>query len=347
MPSESHSEGAFVRRLLIAVAIAILALLAWHLVDVLLLVFGAILVAVLLRALAGPIARRTPLSDGWALATVTLALGAGIAAAAWLFGAEVRAQVGELADRLPEAWRSLEERLGATDLGERLADRAQDAAPDAGSVLSGLTGVLYSFVGGLADLLLIAFGGLYLAAQPGLYRRGVLLLFPADGPRERIAGTLDASGAALRLWLLGQLVAMAFLFVLTGLGLWAIGVPAALALALLAGLAQFVPLIGPIVAAIPALLIALSEGWQTTLWTLLLYVAIQQVESNLITPLVQRQAVSLPPAITLFAVVAFGLLFGPLGILFATPLAVVAFVAVKKLWVRDALGEPTEVPGES
>jgi predicted PurR-regulated permease PerM len=346
MPSESRGDGAFVRRVLIVASIVVLLLLAWSLVDVLLLVFGAVLIAVLLRALADPIARRTPLSDRWALATVTLALVVAIGLAAWLFGAEVRAQVGELADRLPEAWRSFEERLGATDLGERLISRAQDAAPDAGSVVSGLAGVVTSFVGGLADLLLIVFGGLYLAAQPGLYRRGVLLLFPAGPSRERIAGTLDASGAALRLWLLGQLVAMAFLFVLTGLGLWAIGVPAALALALLAGLAQFVPLIGPIVAAIPALLIALSEGWQVALWTLLLYVAIQQVESSVITPLVQRQAASLPPAVTLFAVVAFGLLFGPLGVLFATPLAVVALVAVKKLWVREALGERVTVPGE-
>jgi predicted PurR-regulated permease PerM len=263
-----------------------------------------------------------------------------------LLGAEVRAQIAELADRLPDAWRSFEERLGATDLGERIINRAQDAAPGAGSVVSGLAGVVTSFVGGLADFLLIVFGGLYLAAQPGLYRRGILLLFPAGGSRERIAGTLDASGEALRLWLLGQLVSMTFLFVLTGLGLWAIGVPAALALALLAGLAQFVPLLGPIVAAVPALLIALSEGLQTALWTLLLYVAIQQVESNIITPLVQRQAVSLPPAVTLFAVVAFGLLFGPLGILFATPLAVVAMVAVKRLWVRDTLGESTDLPGE-
>jgi predicted PurR-regulated permease PerM len=346
MPSESRGDGAFVRRVLIVASIVVLLLLAWSLVDVLLLVFGAVLIAVLLRALADPIARRTPLSDRWALATVTLALVVAIGLAAWLFGAEVRAQVGELADRLPEAWRSFEERLGATDLGERLISRAQDAAPDAGSVVSGLAGVVTSFVGGLADLLLIVFGGLYLAAQPGLYRRGALLLFPAGPSRERIAGTLDASGAALRLWLLGQLVAMAFLFVLTGLGLWAIGVPAALALALLAGLAQFVPLIGPIVAAVPALLIALSEGWQIALWTLLLYGAIQQVESNVITPLVQRQAVSLPPAVTLFAVVAFGLLFGPLGVLFATPLAVVALVAVKKLWVREALGERVTVPGE-
>jgi predicted PurR-regulated permease PerM len=123
--------------------------------------------------------------------------------------------------------------------------------------------------------------------------------------------------------------------------------PAALALALLAGLAEFVPLIGPIVAAIPALLIALSEGVQTALWTLLLYLAVQQVESNLIMPVVQHRVVSLPPAITLFAVVAFGLLFGSLGVLFATPLAVVLFVAVKKLWVSETLGEPTDLPGRA
>ena len=345
MPPESRGDGAFLRRVLIVVAVGALTQLLWALVEVLLLVFGAVLVAVLLRALAAPLARRTWLSDGWALAAVTVALLVGGGLGAWLFGAEVRAQVAELTERLPEAWRALQERLGASELGQRLMSRAEDATPGAGSVVSSLASVLTSFVSGLADFLLIVVGGLYLAAQPGLYRQGVLLLFPDEGPRERIAGTLAASGAALRLWLLGQLVAMAFLFVLTGLGLWAIGLPAALALALLAGLAQFVPLIGPIVAAIPALLIALAEGWQTTLWTLLLYVLIQQVESNLITPLVQRQAVSLPPAVTLFAVVAFGLLFGPLGILFATPLAVVALVAVSRLWVREALGEPIDPPG--
>jgi predicted PurR-regulated permease PerM len=113
------------------------------------------------------------------------------------------------------------------------------------------------------------------------------------------------------------------------------------------GLAEFVPLIGPIVAAIPAILIALAAGWEMALWTLLLYVAVQQLESNVITPLVQRQAVELPPAVTVFAVVAFGLLFGWVGVLFATPLAVVVFVATKKLWVRDTLGERTELPGEA
>jgi predicted PurR-regulated permease PerM len=161
------------------------------------------------------------------------------------------------------------------------------------------------------------------------------------------SATRTPSTRAASRWLLGQLLAMMFVFVLTGLGLRAIGVRAALALALLAGLAEFVPIIGPVVSAIPALLIALAEGWQTALWTLLLYLAIQQVESNLITPLVQHRVVSLPPAVALFALVAFGLLFGSLGVLFATPLAVVIFVGVKKLWVRETLGEPTELPGET
>jgi predicted PurR-regulated permease PerM len=238
MAPNPRGDIGFLRRVLMVAAVVALALLAWYLVDVLLLVFGAILIAVLLRALADPIARRTPLSDTWALIPATLGILVVVGLAVWLLGAEVRAQVAELIERLPDAWRSFEERLGATELGERLVSRAQDAAPGAGSVVSGLAGVVTSFVGGLADFLLIVFGGLYLAAQPGLYRGGILLLFPAGASRERIAGTLDASGEALRLWLLGQLVSMSFLFVLTGLGLWAIGVPAALALALLAGLAQ-------------------------------------------------------------------------------------------------------------
>lgn len=239
MASSARGDAGFVRRVLIVVAIGATALLLWRLVEVLLMVFGALLVAVLLRALAEPIARRTPLSNGWALAAATLALLAVIGVVVWLFGAEVRAQVAELLERLPQAWRSLEERPGLTNLGHRLVDRAEDVAPAAGSVLSGVAGVVSS--GGLADLLLIVFGGLFLAAQPGLYRQGFLLLLPPGGSRERVAGTLDASGTALRRWLLGQLIAMLLVFVLIGLGLWAIGVPAALALALLAGLAEFVP----------------------------------------------------------------------------------------------------------
>ncbi len=337
----ARGDAAFARRVLIVVAIGALALLLWSLLDVLLLVFGAVLVGVLLRSLAEPIARRTPLSDSWALAAATLVLLAAIGGAAWLFGAQVRAQATELTERLPEAWHAFEERLGIGDLSGLIG--SGNVTPAARSLLSGVAGVVASFAGGFLDLLLIMFGGVYLAAQPDLYRRGVLQLLPPGTPRRYCGDALDLAGWALRRWLLGQLIAMVLVSVLTGLGLWMIGVPAALALALLAGLAEFVPLIGPVIAAVPALLIGLSESFQTGLWTLLLYVAVQQIESNAITPLIQSHVVALPPAVVLFAVVTFGLLFGLLGILFATPLAVVVFVVVKELWVRDTLGEPTDL----
>jgi predicted PurR-regulated permease PerM len=158
MASDRLTDAAFARHVLIVAGAVALALALWYLVDVLLLIFGAVLIAVLLHALADPITRRTPLSNAWALAAATLGVLLAIGLAAWLFGAEVRTQAAELADRLPEAWRSFEQRFGTTELGERLIGRVQDAAPGAGSVVSGLASVATSFVSGLADLLLIVFG---------------------------------------------------------------------------------------------------------------------------------------------------------------------------------------------
>jgi predicted PurR-regulated permease PerM len=157
---------------------------------------------------------------------------------------------------------------------------------------------------------------------------------------------MQGCGGALRLWLLGQLASMVIVGVLTGVGLWLVGLPSPFVLGLLAGLAEFVPIIGPILAAIPGLVLALSYGTEMVVWVLAVYVIVQQIESYVILPVVQRKAVSLPPALTLFAVVAMGVLFGPLGLLFATPLTVVAFVLVKKLYLVDALHERTEIPGE-
>jgi predicted PurR-regulated permease PerM len=124
------------------------------------------------------------------------------------------------------------------------------------------------------------------------------------------------------------------------LGLWLLGVPSALALGLLAGLGEFVPLVGAVATAIPALLAASTVGMSTVLYVVALYIVIQQIEGNLILPIIERKMVSLAPALALFAVVAFGLLFGILGVIFATPLTVVAYVAVKKLYVEYALGKP-------
>ena len=205
--------------------------------------------------------------------------------------------------------------------------------------------MLMSLSSAVAGFLVVIVGGIYLAWQPNLYQKGVIKLFTKQA-RPAAEATLYSSGRALKLWLLGQLVAMLIVGVLTGLGAWLIGLPSAIALGLVAGLLEFIPFAGPMLAAIPALLIALTMDTQTVIMTLALYTIIQQVEGNLITPIVQRQAVSLPPALTLFALIAMGLVFGPLGILFAAPLTVVTYVAVKQLYIRRVLGDDTSIPGE-
>jgi predicted PurR-regulated permease PerM len=139
--------------------------------------------------------------------------------------------------------------------------------------------------------------------------------------------------------MLGQLISMVFIGATSSVGLWLAGVPSFLALGLVAGLGQFVPVVGPWAAAIPGLIIALAKGPETFVWAGLVYLATTQVESNLLTPLILRKTASVPMAITLFAVVAMGVLLGPLGVLLATPLAMVAYVLVRMVYVEDVLGD--------
>jgi predicted PurR-regulated permease PerM len=139
---------------------------------------------------------------------------------------------------------------------------------------------------------------------------------------------------------------MALVAVVSGLAYWWIGLPSPLGLAVIAGVTNFVPFVGPLFGAVPALVFAFTMDLETVLWTGGAVLAIQQVEGNLITPLIQQRAVSMPPALVLFAIMAFGIVFGLPGVFLAVPLTVAAVVLVKKLWVRQTLGEETSVPGE-
>jgi predicted PurR-regulated permease PerM len=255
----------------------------------------------------------------------------------------VRTQLAGVSERLPAAVDSFSRELGLGDVYEQLPELL--GLGSGGQALSRVTSVSATVLGGLADFLLVAIAGVYIAADPAIYRRGLVKLFPPS-QHERVEGALGAAGYALRMWLLGQLVAMTLVFAMATLAMWLIGLPSPIALGLIAGLAEFVPLIGAFVGALPAVLIAFATGSTALLWTIIAFLVIQQIESNLIMPIVERRVVALPPALALFAVIVFGVLFGPLGILFAVPLAVVVFVLVKKLYVKDTLGEPTPVPGE-
>ncbi|MFG1395544.1 AI-2E family transporter [Roseixanthobacter pseudopolyaromaticivorans] len=309
-------------------------LIAWLLSDLILLIFAAVLIAVALHALAEPIARATALPQRAALAVAGLLVAVAIGLTLYLFGSLIRAQVMELVQRLPQAWAEFRDRFGLQGLTDDLIRHAENAVPSGTTMLTALRGFTSNVANVLLGVFLILAGGIYLAIQPGLYRSGILTVFP-EGWRPQIDSALDRANLGLRNFLKAQVLAMILVGVLSGVGLYIIGIPSAFALGLFAGLAEFVPMIGPVAAAVPALLLAFTVGYEEAAWTLALFLVVQQLEGNVISPLLQQEMVSLPPAVSLFAVVAFGTLLGPLGVLLATPLTVVVFA----VWRRDSVAE--------
>ena len=343
--SYSFSDGAFVRRVLIIIALGALAALVWRLAHVLLLGFGAVVVAVILRALADIIAKYVPATKKWSLAFAGLLIAVALGVTLFFFGRQVQAQLAELARIFPPALEYVFGEFGVDtrSLLEQLPKVIGSGLPQ--ELMGRVASYGMTLISALADLLVVVVAGVFLAADPMLYKHGLVQLLPVS-QHQRIESAIDTSGVALRLWLKGQLFAMALVGVLTGLAVWLIGVPSPVALGLVAAFGEFIPFLGPILAAMPALVIAASQSTEMLLWTAGAFVVIQQIESNLISPLIQHRTVELPPVLSLLAVLAFATVFGPTGLVLAVPLTVVFYVLIKKLYVRETLGESTHVPGE-
>ena len=337
-------DAEFVRKTLIVLGLGLMALLLWKLADVLLLAFGAVLVAILLHAASDALVRYLRVPERWSLTLASLVIFALFLAIIALFGTQVRSQFSSVVERLPFALDNFSKHLGIGPVSDDLSELVNNAP--AGGMAARLAGIGGAILDGLADFILVVIAGLYIAAAPRLYEQGFVKLFPIRH-HERVEGSLEASGKALRLWLTSQLIAMTCVAVLSAAAFWLIGLPSAIALGLIAGLADFIPFLGPILGALPAVLIAFSISGETALWTILAVIVIQQLEGNVIFPLVARSVISIPPALALFAILIGSVLFGTLGLIFGFPLAVVTYVLVKKLYVRETLGERTEVPGET
>ena len=339
------TDRLFVRRVLIVLGLAALFFLVWQLRGLLLMLFGAVVIATIFRAIADAICRFTRLPSTVATILSVLIILGTLAGLIALFGAHVGQQVKTLRETLPTAWHALEQRIGDIGLAEQFDRLVATISTPGGGSLSGFGRALLSVGSGIADMLVVIFAGIYLATQPNFYRTGAIKLVPPARRKIATEAMLE-SERALRLWLKGQAIAMVVVGLLTGFGLWMLGMPSAFVLGLMAGLLEFIPFAGPIIAAIPAVLLALAVSPELGLWVILLYLAVQQFEGNVLTPLVQQYAVDLPGAVLLFSLIGFGTLFGTLGVILAAPLAVVSLVLVKRLYVIETLDTPTPIPGE-
>lgn len=205
--------------------------------------------------------------------------------------------------------------------------------------------IVSSVFGAVGGLVLVIFIAMYVAAAPGLYREGILHLVP-HRHRARAEEYVETLGVTLRQWLIARLIAMVLIGAITGGALALLNVKGAAALGLLAGLLEFVPFFGPIVSAVPALGIALLDSPQKALYVLILYLVVQQLEGNVITPLLLEKRLAIPPILTVVAVASLGVVFGVVGMLIAEPLLAVILVTTKMLYVNDVVGDEVKVGKE-
>jgi predicted PurR-regulated permease PerM len=331
---------------LLWVGVSIVAVvLLWQLSGLLLLVFASILVAIMLLAIAARIQKIVQIGPNWALLVSCLFILLFVAGFFLILGTQLIAESARLKQELPKLLLEIGDQFGIQHFDRRIIGWVQGLTSHDG-VMGRITATTSLVVSGFADALLVVVAGVYLAANPSTYRNGILRLVPPRC-RDDTAHFMETSGRALTLWLAGQLVTMAAVGTLFAIGLLFLGIPSALALGFVAGVAEFVPYAGPILGAIPALLIALSMGRNEILGVLALYCVVQALEGNVIWPLIQRRMVDLPPVLTLFAIVAIGGIFGLLGLLLATPLTVIGFIAVKQFYLRDMLKQHATIPGEA
>jgi predicted PurR-regulated permease PerM len=332
----------------IFVGIVALAIFLWYSVKILLLIFAGVLIAILLRGLADWVSERTKLSHAWSLAIVLVVLVCALGGVIWLSWSRLINETAQLMDRLPAALAQLHQKIRNTKIGGLLLDQApqfDDVMSGRGNLLGSVTGVFSRTLNVIVTIMVVLITGLFLAANPRMYVRGVVHLIPPRR-RDRMSEVLGAVGYTLKWWMIGQAVDMVVIGVATGIGLWLLGVPLAFVLGLITALFNFIPNFGPLFGLVPAVILALGDDPSKALYVVALFMVLQSLEGYILLPRIQHRAVHLPDAVTIVAQVLMGILAGGLGLALAAPLAASVMVAVKMLYVEDTLGDRIETPAD-
>lgn len=300
--------------------------------SVFILVLAGAMIAVFFRGLASLIRRKVKCGPKLALAISIAGTLIIIALLFWLIGAKVQSQIKQLSDTIPVTIQNAKEHLNKSALGQKIVQKV--SSPEAKKETKRIASIFFkSTFGILGDIYVILFLGIFFTASPKTYQKGIVSLVPKRG-REKAEDVFDKLGHNLRNWLKGRIFSMCVVFILTAIGLVIIGIPMWIALALIAGLLNFIPNFGPLIALIPAILVALMQGTDTAAVVAGLYILVQVAESNFITPTVQHRLVNIPPALIIIAQLLVGTLTGIWGIILATPLMVIVMILVQELYVE-------------
>ena len=363
----------------LVLAMYIVARLVWFASQLVLTAFLGILFGLAVSSGVDRLARHRIPRGGGAAIVVLAFIGLLVGFGAWV-APTIRAQSVELRERLPESIDRLQNWVdqhnggligtiltpaksvarrdsSATTSRPALADTTRRAASSdttstfslrdrIGEQLSGATRYFFPFLSStlaaLAGVLIIIFLSIYIGADPELYHRGLMQLFPQRG-RHRAGEVLSAMANALRRWLVTQLIAMVVIGAVTTIALLLLRVKAPFALGILAGLLEFIPTVGPILSAVPAVAMGFLDSPQKALYVAIAFWGIQFAENHLLIPLLMKGGVDIPPALTILGQALMAMLFGFLGLMCAVPLIAATMVAVKMLYVEGVVGEKVPV----
>lgn len=254
------------------------------------------------------------------------------AAIVWLAGATISNEAEKIEDALPAMIGEVKGLLNDSNAGQEGIEKIEEwqGSEKFGSFISRLFSSTFGYLG---DFIIILVVGIFFTASPHLYLDGIVQLVP-PGKRDKAEGVLEKLATGLKKWLAGRFLAMLAVFILTSIGLVILGVPMWLTLALIAGILNFIPNFGPILASIPAILIALSISPTTAAIVAGLYLVVQMLESGIINPMAQKKLVKIPPALIIISQLLVGAMTGIWGVILATPMVLMLIILVQQLYIK-------------
>jgi predicted PurR-regulated permease PerM len=331
-----EQQKSFARKVWLTVGIVMIAVsLFWFLkatFNVMLLVLAGVLIALYFHGLSGLLQRKFRMKEKPALITSIIGTLILLVLFFWFAGDRIAQQGEELSETLPAAFEKVKGQLNDSPAGQKLIEQFSSSG-NSGKIPSILQSFFTTTFGVLGDLYVIFFLGIFFTASPSTYTKGFIRLIPVKG-RDKAEEVIDKLGSTLTKWIKGQLFSMFVVFALTAIGLAILGIPLWLVLALIAGLLSFIPNFGPLIALIPATLMGFLESPTKALLIVGLYMLVQALESNLITPQIQKKLINIPPALIILAQLFMGVLSGGWGLVLALPIVAVVMVVLEELYIK-------------
>jgi predicted PurR-regulated permease PerM len=354
------------------VVFAALLLFTWHFAGALFLIFAGMLLGVALNAMTNRLGHVIRLPHALRLTVVCLVLAGMLSGVVFLGGATIAKQATVLSDTIKSQLVNVKAFLEKNGIDTSYLELGNIGAPatsspetsvtpltpitptphnlpSAGAIASGggaivsqTLKVLLGTVSAVGNFFIVLFLGLAFAAQPAVYRNGLLFMAPARH-RARATAIVDRIGDTLERWLIAQIVTMIAVFLVTWIGLWIIGIQSAFILGIQAGLLAFIPTIGALIGGLIVVLASLASGWVAGFSAFVLFMGVHALESYVLTPIIQRHALDIPPA-TLFAFqILLGVVFGIWGLALALPLMAIVKVMIDHF--KDEKSAPDATAG--